>query len=119
MRILIVDDSSYIRSTLQTTLEENGYDVVGAAEDGESAIDLALELDPDVITLDNILPDMTGIDVLKALKDKELKSKVIMISAVGQQSAIAEGLANGAQDYLVKPFNNSELIGIISKFDTP
>jgi len=113
MRILIVDDSSYIRATL-TTLEENGYEVVGAAKDGESAIDLALELLPDVITLDNILPDMTGIDVLKALNNNQLESKVIMISAVGQQSAIAEGLANGAQDYLVKPFDNTELIGIIS-----
>jgi len=114
MRILIVDDSSYIRTTLRTTLEENGYEVVGAAKDGESAIDLALELVPDVITLDNILPDMTGIDVLKALNNHKLESKVIMISAVGQQSAIAEGLANGAQDYLVKPFDNKELIGIIS-----
>jgi len=114
MRILIVDDSSYIRATLRTTLEENGYEVVGAAKDGESAIDLALELLPDVITLDNILPDMTGIDVLKALNNNQLESKVIMISAVGQQSAIAEGLANGAQDYLVKPFDNTELIGIIS-----
>ena len=114
MRILIVDDSSYIRSTLRTTLESNGYDVVGTAKDGESAIDMAIDLIPDVITLDNILPDMTGIDVLKALKERNLSSKVIMISAVGQQSAITEGLANGAQDYIVKPFNNEELVDIIS-----
>ncbi|MCP4458546.1 MAG: response regulator [Cytophagales bacterium] len=117
MRILIVDDSSYIRSMLKTTFEENGYDVIGTAQDGESAIDLALELTPDVITLDNVLPDMTGIDVLKALKEKELISKVIMISAVGQQSTITEGIANGAQDYIVKPFDNAELISIIDKLE--
>lgn len=115
MRILVVDDSAYIRSMLKETLEQNGYEVVGTAEDGETAIDLAMELKPDVVTLDNILPDMSGIDVLKALKEGAVDSKVIMISAVGQQSAIAEGLANGADDYLVKPFDNSELIGIISK----
>ena len=115
MRILVVDDSTYIRSTLKTTLEENGHEVVGLAKDGESAIDLAMELVPDVITLDNILPDMTGIDVLKVLKRNELTSKIIMISAVGQQSSIVEGLSNGAIDYLVKPFDNGQLIGIISK----
>ncbi len=114
MRILIVDDSSFIRASIRATLEENGHDVVGAAKDGESAIDLALDLVPDVITLDNILPDMTGLDVLKALNNEKLKSKIIMISAVGQQSAISEGLANGAQDYLVKPFNNEELVNLLN-----
>ena len=103
MRILIVDDSSYIRATLRATLEEKGYEVIGAAKDGETAIDLALELTPDVITLDNILPDMAGLDVLKALNERGVKSKVIMISAVGQQSAITEVLDNGAKNYLVKP----------------
>ena len=116
MRILIVDDSSYIRATLRGALEENGHEVVGAAKDGKSAIDLAMELTPDVITLDNILPDMTGLDVLKALNEGGLESNVIIISAVGQQSAITEGLANGARDYLVKPFDNIELIGIIDSF---
>lgn len=114
MRILIVDDSAYIRSILKTILEENGNEVVGLAKDGESAIDLAMELVPDLITLDNILPDMTGIDVLKALNANKVTSKVIMISAVGQQSAVDEGLKNGALDYIVKPFNNEQLVGIIS-----
>ena len=58
---------------------------------------------------------MTGIDVLKVLNERELKTKVVMISAVGQQSAIAEGLAQGAVDYLVKPFDNNELLDILEK----
>ena len=67
--ILIVDDSTYIRSHIRGALTNAGYKVVGEAINGESAIDLALELEPDLITLDNILPDMTGIDILRFLKE--------------------------------------------------
>ncbi|MEQ8904235.1 response regulator [Ekhidna sp.] len=117
MRVLIVDDSTYIRSSLKSLLEEHGYDVVGEAKNGEMAIDLALELRPDVITLDNILPDMTGLDVLKTINDDQFESTVIMISAVGQQSAIVDAMSNGAKHYLVKPFDNSELIAILKELD--
>ena len=113
MRILVVDDSTYLRTRIKTTLEENGHTVVGLAANGEEAIDLALELKPDVITLDNILPDMSGIDIIKALKGQLDNSKIVMISAVGQQSAINEALDSGASDYLVKPFQDSVLIEII------
>jgi two-component system chemotaxis response regulator CheY len=115
MRVLVVDDSTYIRSRIKAILENDGHTVVGLAENGEKAIDMALELMPDLITLDNILPDMTGIDVLKALKDQVGLSKIVMISAVGQQSAIAEGLSCGASDYLVKPFQDTDLVEIIQK----
>ena len=113
MRILVVDDSTYIRSTIKATLEDHGYDVVGVASNGESAIDMAMELNPDVITLDNILPDMTGIDVLKTLKKSHHKADIIMISAVGQQSAVQDAISNGAVHYLVKPFDHGELISIL------
>lgn len=117
MRVLIVDDSTYIRSTLKTLLTEEGYEVVGEAKNGEMAIDLAMDLNPDVITLDNILPDMTGLDVLKTLNTDDFTSTVIMISAVGQQSAIVDAMNNGAKHYLVKPFDNSELIAILKQLD--
>lgn len=117
MRVLIVDDSTYIRSTIKSTLQDNGYDIVGEAGNGESAIDLALELDPDVITLDNILPDMTGLDVLKTLKKSDHRADIIMISAVGQQSAIEEAMSSGAKHYLVKPFDHGELITILKELN--
>jgi two-component system chemotaxis response regulator CheY len=93
-----------------------GYEVVGQAANGEQAIDMALELKPDLITLDNILPDMIGTDILKVLKqDEKLDSKVIMISAVGQESVIQEGMSLGASEYIVKPFTNESLIEIVNK----
>jgi two-component system, chemotaxis family, chemotaxis protein CheY len=95
--VLVVDDSLYMRTIIKDALETAGYKVVGQAANGEEAIDMAFELKPDIITLDNILPDMVGIDILKVYTNEGLLSKVIMISAVGQESVIQEGLTLGAK----------------------
>ncbi|UII19236.1 response regulator [Fulvivirga ligni] len=113
--VLIVDDSLYMRKIIKDAMEANGYTVIGQAANGEEAIDMAFELMPDLITLDNILPDMIGTDILKVYKEEGLKSKVIMISAVGQESVVNEGISLGAVDYLVKPFTNDQLIAAIAK----
>ncbi len=109
--VLVVDDSMYMRTLIKDALSEAGYNVIGEAENGESAIDQAMELNPDLITLDNILPDMIGTDILKVVKQEEnLSSKVIMISAVGQESVIQEGMTIGAEAYIVKPFTSEQLV---------
>lgn len=115
-RVLIVDDSLYMRTMINEALKNAGYDIVGQAGNGESAIDMALDLKPDLITLDNILPDMIGTDILKVLKqDEGIASKVIMISAVGQESVIQEGISLGASDYIVKPFTTESLVDTVNK----
>jgi two-component system, chemotaxis family, chemotaxis protein CheY len=115
-RVLIVDDSLYMRTMINEALKAAGYEIIGQAGNGESAIDMALELKPDLITLDNILPDMIGTDILKVLKqDEGLAAKVIMISAVGQESVIQEGMSLGASDYIVKPFTTEGLISTVNK----
>lgn len=113
-KVLIVDDSLYMRTVIKDALENNGYTIVGQAANGEEAIDLALELKPNYITLDNVLPDMLGTDILKVLKKQGLLSKVLMISAVGQESVINESINLGAKGYLVKPFTEKELIEKLS-----
>lgn len=114
-KVLIVDDSIYMRSLIKSTLEENGFEVVGEAANGESAIDLAVEIKPDLITLDNILPDMMGFEILKVLKSQGLESKVIMVSAVGQQTVVNKGVELGAQAYIVKPFTGDDLMNAVNK----
>jgi two-component system chemotaxis response regulator CheY len=114
-KILVVDDSLYMRTLIKDALAGVGYEIVGTAANGESAIDMAFELHPDLITLDNILPDMLGTDVLKILREEEFAAKVIMISAVGQQSVIDEGMRLGATDYIVKPFTPEQLIEVIKR----
>lgn len=114
-RVLVVDDSMYMRTLIKDALSNEGFEVVGEAPNGESAIDLAMDLKPDLITLDNILPDMIGTDILKVLMDEGLESKIIMVSAVGQQSVINEGIELGAADYIVKPFTAEDLVAIVNK----
>jgi two-component system, chemotaxis family, chemotaxis protein CheY len=113
--VLIVDDSLYMRTLIKDALEVGGFTIVGQAVNGEEAIDLAFELQPDFVTLDNILPDMIGTDILKVYKDEGLQSKVVMISAVGQESVVNEGLRLGATAYIVKPFTSEQLVEALSK----
>lgn len=108
--VLIVDDSLYMRTIIKDALQQNGFHVVGQAANGEQAIDMAFELKPDIITLDNILPDMIGTDVLKVYREEGLRAKVVMISAVGQESVIQEGMALGAKAYIIKPFTTEHLL---------
>lgn len=108
--VLIVDDSLYMRTIIKDALQQNGFHVVGQAANGEQAIDMAFELKPDIITLDNILPDMIGMDVLKIYREEGLRSKVVVISAVGQESIIQEGMALGAKAYIIKPFTTEHLL---------
>jgi two-component system, chemotaxis family, chemotaxis protein CheY len=114
-KVLIVDDSLYMRTLIREALSEAGFDIAGQAANGESAIDLALELRPDLITLDNILPDMLGLDVLKVLKQENIPSKIIMVSAVAQQSVVDEGMKLGVHSYIVKPFTAPQLLEIVRK----
>ncbi|MEM7549441.1 MAG: response regulator [Bacteroidota bacterium] len=113
--VLVVDDSLYMRTVIKEALSQGGYNVVGEASNGEEAIDLAFELQPDFITLDNILPDMIGTDILRVYQDEGLESKIVMISAVGQQSVINEGMELGAKAFIVKPFTNDQLIDTMAR----
>lgn len=116
--VLIVDDSRYMRVLIKEAIEQGGYQVVGEAANGEEAIDKAFELEPDIITLDNILPDMVGSDILKALNEDGLASKVILISGVGQDEVIQEGISLGAVDYVTKPFTSEQIIAVLKKQET-
>lgn len=113
--VLVVDDSIYMRSLIKSALEKAGFNVVGEAQNGEGAIDLAIDLQPDLITLDNILPDMMGFEILKVLREEGVESKVIMVSAVGQQTVVNKGLSLGAEEYIVKPFTEEDLIKVVER----
>lgn len=114
-KVLIVDDSVYMRTLIKTALTDKGHEIAGEAADGETAINMALELNPDLITLDNILPDMMGLEILKVLKEEGVTSKIIMVSAVGQQTVVNKGKELGAEEYIVKPFTAEALIEVVNK----
>jgi len=115
-KVVIIDDSMFMRQTIKSALVSSGkYIIVGEAATGDQGIEIALDLEPDVITMDNILPDMLGIDIVKELRKEEVKARIIMVSAVGQDNIINESRSSGADDYLVKPFTNETLVERINK----
>jgi two-component system chemotaxis response regulator CheY len=113
-RILIVDDSFYMRTMLKNMLTDAGYEVVGEAANGQQALEMAASAKPDLITLDVILPDNTGLDVLKGIRENDPDVKVVMCSAVGQEVIVNEALESGASAYIVKPFSEEKVLEIVS-----
>ena len=112
--IMIVDDSKFTRKMLSDILAEEGHQIVGEAENAEEAVELSERLKPDLVTLDTIMPEIEGTDAICALKEMvktDPKAKVIMVSAMGQQDVVEECIQAGARDFIVKPFQPSNIAG--------
>lgn len=114
-RILIVDDAAFMRLALKSLLQGGGFEVVGEAEDGIVALDKYKELQPDIVTMDITMPKMDGIEALKSILQVDPKAKIIMVSALGQESYVKKALLNGAKSFIVKPFKNEYVLQTISK----
>jgi two-component system chemotaxis response regulator CheY len=112
-RVLLVDDSFYMRTMLKNILNDAGYVIVGEASDGETAIKMALELEADLVTLDLILPDLTGLDILKKVKAEKPSLRFVIVSAIGQDAIVNEALNNGASAYIVKPFKEEKVLEVV------
>ena len=110
--VLIADDEPNIRDVVRAYLERDGY-VVETAEDGEAALRLARELRPDVVVLDVMMPLVSGLDVLRALRADGSPSAVIILSARDHVIDRVAGLELGADDYVTKPFEPRELVARI------
>ena len=113
--VLIVEDSVFERTLLKKVFQEEGFDVVGVTTNGEDAMDLALEYVPDLITIDNLLPDVLGVDLVRNLRDEGIQSKIIMISGINMEREIEKAKVAGVDDYIIKPYEREELIGKVSK----
>ena len=102
--ILICDDAAFMRMMIKDILTKNGYNVVGEAENGAKAVEKYQELKPDLVLMDITMPEMDGIQALKAIKAADPSATVIMCSAMGQQAMVIESIQSGAKDFIVKPF---------------
>lgn len=114
-RILIVDDAKFMRMTLSNILRKANHEVVGEGENGLDAIQLYRELNPDLVTLDITMPEMSGLDAVKEIKKEFPQAKVIMCSAMGQQKMVVEAIEAGAKDFIVKPFDESRVVDAINR----
>lgn len=109
-KVLIVDDAAFMRLTIKTMLERNGFEVAGDAANGLEAVQKYKQLKPDIVTMDITMPDMSGIDALKAILAMDPNAKVVMVSAMGQEALVREAIINGAKSFIVKPFREDQMI---------
>ena len=114
-KILIVDDAAFMRMMIKDILTKNGYEVVAEAENGVEAVELYKSHQPDLVTMDITMPEMDGIEAVKQIKAVNPAAKVIMCSAMGQQSMVMDAIKAGANDFIVKPFQADRVLEAVKK----
>ena len=114
-KVLIVDDAAFMRMMIKDILEKNGFEVVGEASNGIKAVELYKKEKPDVVTMDITMPDMDGIEAVKEIKAFDPAARVIMCSAMGQQTMVMDAIRAGARDFIVKPFQADRVLEAIKK----
>jgi two-component system, chemotaxis family, chemotaxis protein CheY len=109
VKLMIVDDSSIIRKLIQNYLNEYHIEIVGEAGDGKSAVELFLELRPDMVTMDIVMPEMDGLSVIDEIRKIDPTVKIMVVTALSDKSTGIEAMKRGAKSYVVKPFTPDKL----------
>jgi two-component system chemotaxis response regulator CheY len=114
-RVLVVDDAAFMRKMVSDALTAGGHEIVGEAGNGNEAFSQFQSLKPDVMTLDITMPEKDGLAALKEILAFDPTAKVVMCSALGQESKVLESIKAGAKDFVVKPFQADRVNDAISK----
>lgn len=112
--VLIVDDIPFVRKTLKQILTHQGYRVVGEAETGEEAIHLYSETNPDLVTMDLVMPMMNGVEATKRILQMNPSALIVILSAMSQENLVTEAILAGAKDYILKPFQTDEVARVLN-----
>lgn len=112
--VLIVDDAAFMRLNLTNILKDD-FEIVGEAENGKEAVELYQELEPDIVTMDITMPVMDGLEAIKAIKDIDPESNIVVCSAMGQQKMVIQAIEAGAEDFIVKPFKEGRVLNAVKK----
>ena len=115
LKVLIVDDASFMRSMLKDILTSGGFELAGEATDGVEAVKKYRELQPDIVTMDIVMPLKSGIDAVKEIIEINKDAQIIMCSALGQESLVLEAINAGAKDYIIKPFDPEKVIEMVKR----
>lgn len=113
--VMLVDDAAFMRMMLKDILTNNGYEVIGEAENGIVAVQKYAELKPDITVMDITMPEMDGLEAVKQIRTKDPEAKIIMCSAMGQQAMVIEAIQSGAKDFIVKPFQPDRVLEAVTK----
>ena len=113
-KILTVDDAAFMRKVIKDTLSKAGYTDIYEAEDGAMAVEKYNELKPDLVLMDITMPNMDGLEALKAIRAKDGSANVVMCSAMGQESMVMDAVRSGAKDFIVKPFKPDRVLKTVT-----
>ncbi len=108
-RIMLVDDSKFMRGVLRKIVSDE-HEVVGEAENGKTAVEIYESLNPDIVLMDIVMPEMDGIAATKAITDKFAEATVVMCTSMGQEGKVKRAIEAGAKGYIVKPFEGPEVL---------
>ncbi|MDB4896091.1 MAG: cheY [Firmicutes bacterium] len=113
-KILLVDDAAFMRMRCAKLLTENGYEVA-EAENGQEAIQKYQSYRPDLVLMDITMPVMDGIASTREIKTLDPNARIVMVSALGQQTMVIEAIKAGAKDFVVKPFEPDKILATVRK----
>ena len=114
-RILVVDDAAFMRKMVTDALTKGGHEVIGEAGNGTEAVEQYQSLKPDLTTLDITMPEKDGLAALAEIVAADPSARVVMCSALGQESKVLEAIKLGAKDFVVKPFQPARVIEAVDK----
>ncbi|QXO94717.1 response regulator [Methanospirillum purgamenti] len=115
VRILVVDDTRFMRTILVNILTEDGFEIVGEAEDGQQAVEMYLTTKPDLVLMDIIMPKMDGMMALKTILGINPEAKVLMVTAIQSIEMAKLAFKCGAVSYIMKPFQKQGILQEIEK----
>lgn len=118
-RVLVVDDTNFMRKMMADCLKQSGHAVAGEAGNGREAIQMYEQLRPDLVIMDLTMPEMNGIDAIKEILAIDSQAVILVCSASNQQDMIFDAMEAGAKGYIMKPFNPERLEEIIKKYAEP
>ncbi len=114
-KIMIVDDAAFMRMMIKDALTKAGYTDLLEAADGAIALETFKTEKPDLVLMDITMPNMNGLDALKAIKAHDPNASIIMCSAMGQEPMVIDAIKSGAKDFIVKPFKPNRIVEAVSK----
>lgn len=115
LKVLIADDTAFMRMTLRNVLEKNGFEVIAEAEDGLQAVEMYSNVKPDLVTMGITMPNMDGIEAIKRIMKNDPEAKIVVVSAMGQKTLVIDALNSGAKDFIVKPFQPDRIVEALQK----
>jgi len=114
-KLLVVDDAVIIREIIKDTLKSAGWTIVGEADNGQTAIERYRELQPDVMTLDMVMPGFDGLHALRQILQEFPAAKIIVVSALDQKNVLKDAFKIGAADFILKPFDKKNLVETVER----